>query len=137
MKFDPQRQQVLGRDACLGLLGGPTLGRIALSVRALPMILPVPYHFDGQDILLGTGRDTTVARAAPGAIVAFEAGQFDARPEDWWTVSVTGPARLTEDPAQIAALRGSLAAHWLPDPFAVLALEPTVVSGCRLALLGP
>jgi len=137
MKFDLRRQQVLGRDACLGLLGGPTLGRIALSVRALPTILPVPYHFDGQHILVGTSHDSTVLRAAAGSIVAFETGRFDARPEDWWTVSVTGPARLTEEPAHIAALGRSPAAQWLSEPFAVLAVEPTVVSGCRLAPPGP
>jgi nitroimidazol reductase NimA-like FMN-containing flavoprotein (pyridoxamine 5'-phosphate oxidase superfamily) len=76
------------RSECLELLAGASQGRVALSDRALPIIVPVSYRLVRDAIELeATGRILTNA-GANGHIVCFEADSSDGGEE--WCVTAIG-----------------------------------------------
>ena len=50
MHIDRAGLRVLTREECLALLATAEIGRIAISARALPVILPVRFAMDGDRI---------------------------------------------------------------------------------------
>jgi len=83
---------VLGRDECLRLLGAATIGRLAVTVDALPTVVPVTFRLVDRCILVRTGPGPRLA-AAYDAVVAFEADDFDPADRTGWSVVVIGVAR--------------------------------------------
>ena len=57
----PSASSSIAPDECLRLLASTTVGRVALTSKALPVILPVNYAVDG---------DTVVIRTRPGSLLA-------------------------------------------------------------------
>lgn len=85
--------EVLDRDECLRLLASAGVGRIAISARAMPVILPVHYVLDGDDIVVRTHQGSTLDLATQGSVVAFEADYVGPGADLAWSVLVTGKAR--------------------------------------------
>jgi hypothetical protein len=97
MSVDQAGLRVLTRAECLNLLGTVSVGRVALSHRALPMILPVHFRLDDDDrILIRTTVGTTLARATDEAVVAFEAEGPPGAIDPSWSVVVHGVATHPE-----------------------------------------
>ncbi|WP_308211793.1 pyridoxamine 5'-phosphate oxidase family protein [Actinoallomurus soli] len=69
--------EVLGRQECLALLGAVPIGRIVFTDRALPAVWPVNFALSGGDVVIRTMAGSKPAAAARGAVVAFEADEFD------------------------------------------------------------
>lgn len=92
--WDRNGLQVLDRAACLALLAQRSLGRIALSVGALPTILPVSYRLVGEQVLLRAGAGTKLDAALHRNVVAFEVDDLDPLGHTGWSVVVTGIARM-------------------------------------------
>ncbi len=95
------RFEVLPRDECLRLLSKAPLGRVAVSVGALPMVLPVQFALVGDDVVFPADRGGELDVAARNAVVAFEADSID--PGTGWSVVATGVA--TEVPGAAGFLR--------------------------------
>lgn len=94
MESDPNGLEVLDRAECVRLLGTRSLGRIAISVDALPTILPVNYVVVGDDqVVMRTRRGSRLSRATRNAVVAFEVDEFDDTWGEGWSVMVRGVAR--------------------------------------------
>ena len=134
VELDRNGLEVLTRDECLRLLGAAELGRVAISSAALPTILPVTFHYDGQQILFRTGRGTKLGAATRNAVVAFEVDEVSPQTRTGWSVVVTGVAReLAESDAPRAAVA---APHspWLRDDADghVVAISTDIVSGRRV-----
>jgi nitroimidazol reductase NimA-like FMN-containing flavoprotein (pyridoxamine 5'-phosphate oxidase superfamily) len=93
------------------LLGSVENGRIAISSRSLPIILPVTFAVDDQRILLVTWSGSTMSMATDGNVVAFQADEPCAGNTPRWSVSVTGLARHVplDDLPPALRLRSS---HW-------------------------
>ena len=70
---------------CWQLLATASVGRLALSVRALPVILPVQYCLDGRSLLICLGYHQIPERSLNQTIIAFAADAID---------PATGPAGL-------------------------------------------
>jgi nitroimidazol reductase NimA-like FMN-containing flavoprotein (pyridoxamine 5'-phosphate oxidase superfamily) len=107
MNLDSAGLEVLDKRQCLRLLAAADRGRIAINVRALPMILPVRFVLDGERVVFCTGPDAVLARATDDHVVAFQA---DGKGPDAteWSVSAVGMARhlvTPEDVARAATLR--------------------------------
>src|SRR5215204_5045287 len=83
---------VLSRAEPLALLGSVANGRIAISSRSLPLILPVTFTIDDERILFSTWDGSTLSAATDGNIVAFQADEPCADEPPGWSVSVTGRA---------------------------------------------
>lgn len=112
MQIDRNGLEVLDRAECLQLLRSVSLGRIGITVGALPMILPINFRVDGERILFRTGVGTKLDAATRGAVVAFEADDFDALYHSGWSVVVTGVARPVDDPDDHLVHRTP---RWAPD----------------------
>jgi nitroimidazol reductase NimA-like FMN-containing flavoprotein (pyridoxamine 5'-phosphate oxidase superfamily) len=130
--LDRNGLEVLDRATSLSLLATATLGRIAVTDRALPTILPVNFAFDGERILIRTSPGAKLTAAAAGAVVAFEVDDVDPIYHAGWSVTVTGPALEIHDTADLARIRAAHLPHWSHGDGHVIAIDPAIVSGRRL-----
>jgi hypothetical protein len=87
--------ETLGRQECLRILAGAGKGRVAVSVGALPTVLPVRFILVGEDVLFPAPPGSELAVAVRGAVVAFEADHID--PGGGWSVVVTGIATEVDE----------------------------------------
>ena len=94
MEIDRKGQQILTKAECLQLLGTVRSGRIALSKRALPTIMPVMYRIDGATVTFGVSGGLLAAAAERGDVVCFEADFTSADESELWSVVVVGKLRL-------------------------------------------
>ena len=110
---------------CWQLLATASVGRLALSVRALPVILPVQYYLDGRSLLVCLGHHQIPERSLNQTIIAFAADAIDPATRSGWSVHVQGrsaiPRRLGVDTAcgqsaagQIVQIEpGIITGHWM------------------------
>ncbi|HEX3567477.1 MAG TPA: pyridoxamine 5'-phosphate oxidase family protein [Acidimicrobiales bacterium] len=79
----------MGLGECRRLLGTEPLGRIALSVRALPAVVPVLFHLSGDRVIFTVETDALFA-ALTDNIVAFEVDHIDIETHEGWAVVAVG-----------------------------------------------
>ena len=132
MEFDRNGLEILERSDCMQLLGEATIGRLAISSGALPVILPVNFLLDSERILIRTSAGTKLAAALANAVVAFEIDEVDSFTHTGWSVAVTGFAREITDADELARIRRLPLAHWAPTDGHVVAVSTDVVSGRRI-----
>src|SRR5579864_9394187 len=77
---------------CLRLLASVPVGRVGVTIDALPAVLPVNFVVSDGAVLFRTVPGTKLDTATAGAVVAFEADGYDP-PSDAWSVLVRGVAR--------------------------------------------
>ncbi|HEY5032515.1 MAG TPA: pyridoxamine 5'-phosphate oxidase family protein [Actinomycetes bacterium] len=107
--------RVLSRPECVRLLGSTAVGRIGVSIAALPVILPVNFAvFDGS-ILFRTGRGTKLAAATQNAVVAFEADGFQPDGTVGWSVLVRGICSEVTDHHELERMRRVPLDSWVAD----------------------
>ncbi len=76
---------------CLARAGG--LGRVGLSLRALPVILPVGFRIDGDAVLVwGPGLAGVPSAQLSGNVVAFQTDGADLDTGQTWSLNVQGMA---------------------------------------------
>lgn len=127
----------VNRDEAMRLLAGVEFGRVVFTLNALPAVRPVNHLVDNDRIIIRTRLHAAVATAVrsaqPGVmVVAFEADHFDAAQRTGWSVVVTGRARTVTDEEEVTRYEGRL--HpWVNHADTVLAIEPDVVTGFRIA----
>jgi len=118
----------------LRLLAGPSFGRIAITVGALPTILPISYRLVGDRIVFRTSPGHQARRGHREAVVAFEIDSIDPISHTGWSVVVTGVAREVVDPEDRALLEGAPIPRWTPSVGErVVARSTDIVSGRRVA----
>jgi uncharacterized protein len=95
--------RVLSAEQCRGLLASGGLGRIALSIDALPTIVPTEFAVLDGNIVVREPASTKASKALIGRVVAFAVDHAeDGRAA--WNVVVVGLAAVVDDPAQLAQL---------------------------------
>jgi len=122
--------EILDSDECRRLLAQDEIGRLAVIVGAMPMILPVNYALD---------RDAIVFRTMPGSRLdvgqghaAFEVDSFDRVCHSGWSVLVTGHLEEVNwyQAADMKRIQGLDVEPWAPgerDLF--LRLRPSFITG--------
>jgi len=136
MAHDPHGLEILERAECFRLLDSVPVGRLGLSIDALPVVLPVNFVVHGERIVIGTGQGGKFDAAVRGAVVAFEADDWDPFAHRGWSVLVRGSSRILRDPVEVAAARSLPLRPWGdPDGVHYLSITTDLVSGRRL--LGP
>jgi nitroimidazol reductase NimA-like FMN-containing flavoprotein (pyridoxamine 5'-phosphate oxidase superfamily) len=75
--LDRNGLEVLSHGQCLELLRTVRLGRIGVSMQALPVVMPVSFALLGDDVVFRSGTGTKLSAAVDRTIVAFEADQVD------------------------------------------------------------
>jgi len=92
---------------CLRLLGTAGIGRLAYTQAALPAIRPVSFSLRGQDVLVPAVRGSSFLTALQGAVVAFEADDYDPATRTGWAVTVVGRSRVVDGDGLGAAVPGA------------------------------
>lgn len=86
------RRQSLTRAACLALLAPGGHGRVAATMRAVPVIIPVRFALAGDDVVFSPGPGEHLVRAVANSVVAFETDHVGPDGLASWGVHVTGVA---------------------------------------------
>ena len=128
------RLETLDRSECLRLLTTVPVGRIGVSINALPVILPVNFALVGTNIVIRTVPGTKLDAATRRAVVAFEVDSYAPDGSWGWSVLVQGVCSEVTDAAERAALAASQLRPWaFQDGVAerVVRIETSFVNGRR------
>lgn len=133
MATDAAGLEVLDEAECRRLLQEAEVGRIGVSISALPAIFPVNYRFLDEKVLFYTGEGTKLAAALSGTVVVFEVDAVDPLTRAGWSVQVVGVATVSCAAPEQAAAELACLQTWAPGdrPFLV-AIRPQRITGRRL-----
>ena len=125
----------LTRDECLRYLAESSVGRISMSSRAMPAVLPVRYGVADNRILFWADPHDHPAAIADNSVIGFQADAIDPVTHEGWSVMVVGRAAHMRHPDDIAAVEGSTPRGWARAQGPLIPLSIDLVSGRRLASL--
>jgi len=92
------RLEALSRGECLRRLATQSVGRIGITVQALPVVLPVNFGLLGESVVFRTIPGTKLDAATNKAVVAFEVDSYEPDGRSGWSVLVIGRAtRMVAD----------------------------------------
>jgi len=133
MLFGPS-PQALSEIECWRLLGAGGIGRLAVTIGALPRIVPVRYALDSGQILLCLGDQAELTDAVNNTVVAFAADSLTDDNRHGWFVEINGVAELAPS---MERTRGC--SH--ESPPLIASVEPTLITGstyrlCDAGLVG-
>ena len=126
---------MLSPAECERLLAQTTVGRVGISIGALPVVLPVNYAMLDGDVVVRTGAGTKLDAALAGSVVAFEVDHVDPTYHEGWSVLLQGRASEIVDAEELDRARRLPLRPWAPgsrDRFIRIPAE--VVSGRRIAV---
>jgi nitroimidazol reductase NimA-like FMN-containing flavoprotein (pyridoxamine 5'-phosphate oxidase superfamily) len=127
------RLEVLDRRECLQLLGAHRFGRLAVVVEDQPLVFPVNYALDRDDVVFRTDPGTKL-HAAAGRRVAFEIDGIDAHYHEGWSVLVVGVAEEERDASRLRELAGLPFGPWVSGPKAHwMRVRGEAVTGRRIS----
>jgi nitroimidazol reductase NimA-like FMN-containing flavoprotein (pyridoxamine 5'-phosphate oxidase superfamily) len=128
------RIKTLGREECLQLLARAKIGRVGISVSALPVILPVHFTLYDESILFRTLKGTKLSAATSDTVVAFQADDYDPVDMTYWSVLVQGFASAIKDPSELEKIRNVEIPPWVlesADEDHFVRVETSRLSGRR------
>jgi hypothetical protein len=117
---------LIPEEECWQLLAGASVGRVALSIHALPAIIPVQYYLDGRKLAVCLGHRELPERSL-NAVVAFAADAIDPIGRSGWSVQVQGRSLVPR------SVRADTACGW-PTAGQIVQIEPETISGYRVHL---
>ena len=130
MDIDRNGMLVLSQEECILRLGDRGVGRVAVSIGALPAIFPVNYATCAGDVYFRAAAGTKLAAATRNAVVAFEIDDLDRLSHTGWSVQVVGPAAVVDDPDDIYRLRSLPLVRWIgAAPDTLVRISSDLVSG--------
>jgi hypothetical protein len=94
----------LDEEECLALLATSGVGRVGVSIAALPAIFPVNFVLRGREIVFKTAEGTRLSTAARHSVVAFQCDAVDPQLRSGWSVLVVGRAVPVRDTGSIQEL---------------------------------
>ena len=124
--------EVLSEEDSARLLAAGVVGRIGVTVGALPAIFPVNYRVIDGVIFFRTTRESTLANAADGAVVAFEVDDYELMDRSGWSVLAVGQAEVIDDDLTVPMLTGPRPMLDAERP-ALVRIVPTFLTGRRIA----
>jgi uncharacterized protein len=125
-------------SACMALLGQAGIGRVAVSIAAVPAVFPVRYAVLDGDVVFSTSRGTSLDAALRNAVVAFEVDDLGPEDRAGWSVLLVGLADEITDAGRRARAHGlTRAAPSGPTSDRVMAIHPELISGHRVVVKSP
>lgn len=133
IEVDRNGLEVLEHDECLRLLATARLGRVGITVGALPVVLPVNFRLVGDRIVFRTSVGTKLDAATKNAIVAFEVDDVEPFSHSGWSVVAIGQVREVTEPAELATLATAMIPRWAPTlQDRTVEISTEMISGRRL-----
>lgn len=123
----------LPHHECIVGLESLRIGRIALSVDALPVILPVYYVLDEADVVFRTTAGSALDRNCRNTVVAFEIDSYDPGRRAGWSVLVVGVANILATTEAVARAAARLDHIRAPLGDVYFKIPPGTVTGRALA----
>jgi len=131
--MDEAGLEVMDEEECLELLSSRHVGRVAVTIGAVPAVFPVNFALLDGRIVFRTGSGTKLDAALRHSVVAFEVDDVDPTYRSGWSVLVVGVADEVRDPAAVRRALALPLAPWAPgDRPQVVALQPEFISGRRI-----
>jgi uncharacterized protein len=123
----------LDEQQCWELMGGATLGRLALCVAGEVDIYPVNYYADGTSILFRTAPGTKLLELTVHDAVAFETDGYTER--EAWSVVAHGRAGELESQSDIRTADEAPLRPWIPTlKYRYVRIIPERMTGRRFPL---
>ena len=122
----------LSRARCFDLLATEAVGRVGVSVRALPVILPVDYFVAGERVVFRSAPGVKLDAAVRRSVVAFETDRYYPTGAWGWSVLLQGVASEISGAAELTEARAMLAREWpfgSEEGVGFVSIEGTFVSG--------
>jgi nitroimidazol reductase NimA-like FMN-containing flavoprotein (pyridoxamine 5'-phosphate oxidase superfamily) len=126
--------EILSHEQCWDRLRRATVGRVAVTIGALPAIFPVNFTVFHDQIVFLTGEGTKLRAALNRTVVAFQVDHVDEAASSGWSVLAVGLAEEVTAPDELDQFQ-----RLAPRPFAggdrshVVKITPEFVSGRRIA----
>lgn len=89
--------EFLTESQCLALLADAEVGRVGVTMGALPAIFPVNYRLIDGAIVFRTSPGSKMSAAVNGAVVAFEVDDYHLQERTGWSVLAVGPSEVVHD----------------------------------------
>lgn len=125
--------ELLTEEQARALLASGEVGRVGITIGALPAIFPVNYRVVDGSIVFRTSPGSKMSAAAEGAVVAFEVDDYQLADRSGWSVLAVGRAEIVHDlELTFKVLDAQL------DPLVegrrtvIVRIEPTFLSGRRI-----
>lgn len=133
MEVDRNGLEVLDEDVCKQLLSHNVLGRVALTVGALPTIVPVNFKYVDGYIVFRTTPGAKFEAALANAVVAFEVDHMDGFTHTGWSVMAIGVASLVTDADEIERFNLENIPRWaLSGGDRLVKISTEMLSGRRI-----
>jgi nitroimidazol reductase NimA-like FMN-containing flavoprotein (pyridoxamine 5'-phosphate oxidase superfamily) len=131
--------RVLSTEECMHLLASVPVGRVGLSIGALPVVLPVNFSLVDGDVVFRTAEGTKFHAAANGVVLAFEADGYAPDGMSGWSVLVQGVTRVVTETMELQQIRDSDLEPWAMDGAAdrIVRISSTRVTGRRFERSNP
>jgi nitroimidazol reductase NimA-like FMN-containing flavoprotein (pyridoxamine 5'-phosphate oxidase superfamily) len=124
---------VLRRQECWALVKGADLGRLAFEMEGWPLVLPVNYLVDGDDIVIRSDPGRKLAAARRQVQAALQVDSVDRLHRSGWSVLVFAIATAVEDPGEVKRLDQLGLRSWAAsDRASWIRLLPLEITGRRL-----
>ncbi len=109
------------------------MGRVALTARALPIVLPVNFAVLEGDIVWRCAQGTRLNDASAGFVVAFEVDHFESDHQGW-SVMIQGLAHVVTEGEELARVSELPLEAWSLDGMAdrYVCLVPNITTGTRI-----
>jgi nitroimidazol reductase NimA-like FMN-containing flavoprotein (pyridoxamine 5'-phosphate oxidase superfamily) len=125
--------ELLTEEEARGLLATGEVGRVGITIGAMPAIFPVNYRVIDGWIVFRTAPGSKMSAASQGAVVAFEVDDYQLADRTGWSVLAVGPAEVVHDLDMSFKVRDVGL-----EPLAggrrttIVRIQPTFVSGRRI-----
>ena len=124
---------VLTRDECLQHLAAGSVGRVSVSSRAMPAVMPVRYSLVDDRIFFWADPHDHPAAIADGTVIGFQADDIDPITHEGWSVMIVGLVSHVRQPEAVAALEHDTPRGWAAASGPLVALSLDLVDGRRLS----
>ena len=125
--------ELLEEDDAFRLLAHGEVGRVGVTIGALPAIFPVNYRLVDGCIVFRSSPGSKLSAAASGSVVAFEVDDYHAADRSGWSVLVVGLSEVVHDlDVTFQLLEAGLDPYVDGPRGAVVRIVPKFVSGRRI-----
>jgi nitroimidazol reductase NimA-like FMN-containing flavoprotein (pyridoxamine 5'-phosphate oxidase superfamily) len=89
--------ELLDENEAMSLLAHNEVGRVGLTIGAMPAIFPVNYRLIDGCIVFRTAPGSKLSAASANTVVAFEVDDYNAADRSGWSVLVVGTSEVVHD----------------------------------------